>query len=90
MNNETTSINVNGIPIDTAVKIRRLAAAETKGKNAPMVVILIQEALRRRNSMLAKEIGESKQTATRLAIREGVEGVRRKFSQPQPKKGKVK
>lgn len=57
MNNETTSINVNGIPIDTAVKIRRLAAAETKGKNAPMVVILIQEALRRRNSMLAKEIG---------------------------------
>ena len=62
MNNETTSINVNGIPIDTAVKIRRLAAAETKGKNAPMVVILIQEALRRRrNSMLAKEIGESKQ-----------------------------
>lgn len=76
MNNETTSINVNGIPIDTAVKIRRLAAAETKGKNAPMVVILIQEALRRRNSM--------------LAIREGVEGVRRKFAQPQPKKGKVK
>lgn len=88
MNNETTSINVNGIPIDTAVKIRRLAAAETKGKNAPMVVILIQEALRRRrNSMLAKEIGESKQTAIRPAIREGVEGVRRKFSQPQPKKG---
>lgn len=87
MNNETTSINVNGIPIDTAVKIRRLAAAETKGKNAPMVVILIQEALRRRNSMLAKEIGESKQTATRLAIREGVEVVRRKFAQPQPKKG---
>lgn len=76
MNNETTSINVNGIPIDTAVKIRRLAAAETKGKNAPMVVILIQEALRRRNSM--------------LAIREGVEGVRRKFSQLQPKKGQVK
>lgn len=69
MNNETTSINVNGIPIDTAVKIRRLAAAETKGKNAPMVVILIQEALRRRNSMLAKEIGESKQTAIRLALR---------------------
>lgn len=53
--NETTSINVNGIPIDTVAKIRRFAATETKGKTAPMVVILIQEAIEaRKNSKEAK------------------------------------
>ncbi len=52
--NETTSINVTGIPINTAAKIRRLAAAETKGKTAPMVVILIKEAIEARKNKEAK------------------------------------
>ena len=41
--------------------------------------IRISEELEAELSKLAKEIGESKQTAIRLALREGIEGVRRKF-----------
>ena len=47
--------------------------------------ICISEELEAEISRLAKEIGESKQTAIRLAIREGVEGVRRKFSKTEKK-----
>lgn len=42
--------------------------------------ICISEALEAELSKLAEEIGESKQTAIRLALREGIECVRRKFS----------
>lgn len=45
--------------------------------------IRISEDLEAELTKLAKEIGESKQTAIRLALREGIEVVRRKFS-PQP------
>lgn len=41
--------------------------------------IRISEELEREIAKLAKEIGESKQTAIRLAIREGLEVVRAKF-----------
>lgn len=41
--------------------------------------IRITEAMEAEIERLAEEIGESKQTAIRLAIREGIELVRRKF-----------
>ena len=41
--------------------------------------IRITEAMEAEIERLAEEIGESKQTAIRLAIREGIEPVRRKF-----------
>ena len=50
--------------------------------------ICISEELEAEISRLAKEIGESKQTAIRLAIREGVEGVRRKFSKTEKKEAR--
>lgn len=50
-----------------------------------IIPIRISEELEAEISRLAKEIGESKQTAIRLAIREGVEGVRRKFSKMEKK-----
>ncbi len=50
--------------------------------------IRITEELEAEISRLAKEIGESKQTAIRLAIREGVEGVRRKFSKTEKKEAR--
>ena len=49
--------------------------------------ICITEAMEAELSRLADEIGESKQTAIRLAIREGIELVRRKFGE-QPKESK--
>ncbi len=52
--------------------------------------ICITEDLEGELSKLAEEIGESKQTAIRLALREGIEVVRRKFTQPQPKKEQAK
>lgn len=59
-----------------------------QNKLMKVIPIRISENLEAELSKLAKEIGESKQTAIRLAIREGVEGVRRKFSQPQRRKAK--
>ena len=59
-----------------------------QNKLIKVVPIRISEDLEAELSKLAKEIGESKQTAIRLALREGIEVVRRKFA--QPKKGKVK
>ena len=47
--------------------------------------IRISEELETEISKLAEEIGESKQTAIRLALREGIEGVRRKFSKMENK-----
>lgn len=47
--------------------------------------IRISEELEAEISRLAEEIGESKQTAIRLALREGIEGVRRKFSKMENK-----
>lgn len=47
--------------------------------------ICISEELEAEISKLAEEIGESKQTAIRLALREGIEGVRRKFSKMENK-----
>lgn len=47
--------------------------------------IRISEELEAEISKLAEEIGESKQTAIRLALREGIEGVRRKFSKMENK-----
>lgn len=47
--------------------------------------ICISEELETEISKLAEEIGESKQTAIRLALREGIEGVRRKFSKMENK-----
>lgn len=41
--------------------------------------IRMNEELNEAIAKLAKEIGESKQTAIRLAIREGIDVVRRKF-----------
>ena len=42
--------------------------------------IRISEAMEAEIARLAEDIGESKQTAIRLALREGIEPVRRKFS----------
>ena len=42
--------------------------------------IRITEAMEAEIARLAEEIGESKQTAIRLALREGIEPVRRKFA----------
>ena len=50
-----------------------------------IIPIRISEELEAEISRLAKEIGESKQTAIRLAIREGVEAVRRKFLKTEKK-----
>lgn len=61
-----------------------------QNKLMKVIPIRISEDLEAELSKLAKEIGESKQTAIRLALREGIEVVRRKFAQPQPKKGQVK
>lgn len=61
-----------------------------QNKLMKVIPIRISEDLEAELSKLAKEIGESKQTAIRLALREGIEVVRRKFSQLQPKKGQVK
>ena len=47
--------------------------------------ICISEELETEISKLAEEIGESKQTAIRLALREGIEGVRHKFSKMENK-----
>lgn len=58
----------------------------TKIKLMIIKTIRITEELESELSQLAEEIGESKQTAIRLALREGIEAVRRKFSQPQPQK----
>lgn len=55
----------------------------TKMKLMIIKTIRISEDLEAELTKLAKEIGESKQTAIRLALREGIEVVRRKFS-PQP------
>ena len=49
--------------------------------------IRISEELEAEISRLAEEIGESKQTAIRLALREGIEGVRRKFSKTRSERG---
>lgn len=54
-----------------------------------IIPIRISEELEAEISRLAKEIGESKQTAIRLAIREGVEGVRRKFLKTEKKDEEV-
>lgn len=61
-----------------------------QNKLMKVIPIRISEDLEAELSKLAKEIGESKQTAIRLALREGIEVVRHKFAQPQPKKGQVK
>lgn len=61
-----------------------------QNKLMKVIPIRISEDLEAELSKLAKEIGESKQTAIRLTLREGIEVVRRKFANPQPKKGQVK
>lgn len=56
-----------------------------QNKLMKVVPIRMSEDLEAELSKLAEEIGESKQTAIRLALREGVEGVRRKFSKMEKK-----
>ena len=51
-----------------------------QSKLMKIIPIRISEELEAEISRLAEEIGESKQTAIRLALREGVGCVKRKFS----------
>lgn len=53
--NETTSINVTGIPQQVAREILRLAGIETRGKANQMCILLIKEALDARKSKKQKK-----------------------------------
>ena len=46
---KTDKINVSNIPFSLARKVRQLAVDETNGKTAPMVIKLIQEAIKARD-----------------------------------------
>ena len=50
MEQETTSINVTGVPIRLMAEIRELASKETRGVNSKACVRLLQEALEARKA----------------------------------------
>ena len=51
---ETTSINITGLPVSLRAEIRRLAAEETRGIDSKMGVVLLREAVESRRR--AKEM----------------------------------
>ena len=51
---ETTSINITGLPVSLRAEIRRLAAEETRGIDSKIGVVLLREAIESRRR--AKEM----------------------------------
>ena len=51
---ETTSINITGLPVSLRAEIRRLAAEETRGIDSKMGVVLLREAIEARRARVAE------------------------------------